>query len=192
MNNEMDRRIAHSRQSLRDALFLLIQERGFDHVTVQHVIDRAGVGRATFYAHFENKEDLLLSGFDTLMAEISHYQRDATRLYQDVDATMLAFSRHLLEHAHQHRGVFLAILGSRSASAMQARLHEVITQSVRQDLQGAILAPTLFEAAIQALAGALFGLIVWWLQSDESLDVAEVNALFRAMAVPAMHSVRGP
>ena len=37
----------------------LVQEKGFESVTVQEIIDRANVGRATFYSHFDSKDDLI-------------------------------------------------------------------------------------------------------------------------------------
>jgi hypothetical protein len=58
-----DRRVQRTRQLLRTALVPLIEENGFEALTVQDIIDRANVGRATFYAHFDKKEDLLVSGF---------------------------------------------------------------------------------------------------------------------------------
>ena len=61
---ENDRRVRRTRALLRDALVTLILEKGYNAVTVQDIIDRANVGRSTFYAHFENKDKLLLSGFD--------------------------------------------------------------------------------------------------------------------------------
>jgi AcrR family transcriptional regulator len=56
-----DRRVERTQQLLREALLSLIREKGFEGLTVQEIIDRANVGRATFYAHFENKDDLLLN-----------------------------------------------------------------------------------------------------------------------------------
>jgi AcrR family transcriptional regulator len=49
-----DRRIARSRGLILDAFGALMLERGYERMTVQHVLDRASVGRATFYAHFSN------------------------------------------------------------------------------------------------------------------------------------------
>src|SRR6476660_8751547 len=56
-----DRRVARSRRALKEALTDLILEEGFEAVTVQDVIDRADVGRSTFYAHFLDKDDLLMA-----------------------------------------------------------------------------------------------------------------------------------
>ena len=56
-----DRRILRTRDALGDALVALIREKNFAQITVQEVLDRAGVGRATFYAHYRDKEDLFMS-----------------------------------------------------------------------------------------------------------------------------------
>lgn len=56
-----DRRVLRTRDTLGDALVELIKEKPFDDITVQEVLDRAGVGRSTFYTHYKDKEDLLLS-----------------------------------------------------------------------------------------------------------------------------------
>jgi AcrR family transcriptional regulator len=56
-----DRRIRRTCERLGSALVALIQERPIDDVTVQEVLDRAAVGRSTFYLHYRDKDDLLLS-----------------------------------------------------------------------------------------------------------------------------------
>ena len=70
MPKRRDRRVERTQQLLRGALVSLIREKGFEALTVQDIIDRANVGRATFYSHFDNKEDLLVSGFEDLRASL--------------------------------------------------------------------------------------------------------------------------
>ena len=56
-----DRRVLRTRSALGDSLVALLQERDFEQITVQDVLDRAGVGRSTFYVHYRDKNDLFLS-----------------------------------------------------------------------------------------------------------------------------------
>ena len=53
-----DRRIERTQQLIRAAFRSLLEEKGYETLTVQEIIDRANVGRATFYAHFDNKDCL--------------------------------------------------------------------------------------------------------------------------------------
>src|ERR1700675_2416626 len=55
-----DRRIRRTRSLLSDALVALMQEKSIDKITVQDVLDRATVGRSTFYLHYRDKDDLFL------------------------------------------------------------------------------------------------------------------------------------
>ena len=75
MAGKVDRRVERTRQLLRDALVSLIREKGFAALSAQEIIDRANVGRATFYAHFDNKEDLLMTGLEGLRSSLKELQR---------------------------------------------------------------------------------------------------------------------
>jgi AcrR family transcriptional regulator len=108
MGKRKDRRIQRTRQLLRGALFSLIQEKGFEPLSVQDIIDRANVGRATFYAHFENKEDLLLSGFDALRESLRERHREALSRGSSVDERIFAFSHDMLAHVNEHLSTLLA------------------------------------------------------------------------------------
>ena len=61
-----DRRVQRTRALLLSALLDLIVEQGYEEITVQDIVDRANVGRSTFYAHFLDKRELLLTGVDGL------------------------------------------------------------------------------------------------------------------------------
>ncbi|WP_410875391.1 TetR/AcrR family transcriptional regulator [Nocardia sp. A7] len=60
MAEHPDRRVRRTRDTLHRALIELMIERGYDKVTVSDIIGRADVGRSTFYAHYRDKDDLLL------------------------------------------------------------------------------------------------------------------------------------
>jgi AcrR family transcriptional regulator len=62
-NEPEDRRRVRTRQMLRNALLELIDEKGYESVTVQEITDRADLGRATFYLHFKDKDELLVATF---------------------------------------------------------------------------------------------------------------------------------
>ena len=66
-----DRRVRRTRNLLGDALMVLIQEKSFDAITVQELLDRAGVGRSTFYEYFRDKNDLFVSDLDEFLEHMA-------------------------------------------------------------------------------------------------------------------------
>src|SRR5215510_7441366 len=66
-----DARVRRTRDALGDALIALMQEKAFDTITVQDVLDRAHVSRSTFYAHYSDKDDLLMSDAEEFFEAIS-------------------------------------------------------------------------------------------------------------------------
>ena len=168
----------------------LIEEKGFEALTVQQIIDRADVGRATFYAHFDNKDDLLASGFDDLRASLKARQRDAFSRGRTTEERVFAFSQEMFAHVNEYRDVFRAMVGKQSGATVQRLLHKLLVDLVRDDVKGAVAraeggaVPT--EALVQFIGGALFGLLMWWLDGKMRLSVTEINALFRQLAIPAL------
>src|SRR5512138_551908 len=69
-NAPPDRRALRTRQALSQALIALIQEKRYEAITVKDICDRANVGRSTFYAHYQDKDDLLASNFRQVMQSL--------------------------------------------------------------------------------------------------------------------------
>lgn len=191
MPEKKDRRVQRTQQLLEAALLSLIKEKEFDLITVQEIIDRANVGRATFYAHYENKEDLIESGFDGLLATLRERQREARSEESNVNERLFAFSRHLLAHANEHRDIFPAMVSKRGGAFIQHLLRNLLMKVVRDDVKAMVpqSAQVPEEAIVQFIAGGLFGLIMWWLGNKRRLSVEEVDSLFRQMAIPAARAV---
>src|SRR5216683_2086669 len=126
MTKKADRRVQRTQGLLREALISLIQEKGFEPLSVQEIIDRANVGRATFYAHFDNKEDLLVSGFDRLRASLKERQPEALSRGSSIDERLFAFSYDMFAHVDEYRDVFRAMVGKRSGAMIQHLVHKLL------------------------------------------------------------------
>ncbi len=68
---KIDSRVTRSRDALGDALLALMQEQPFESITVQQILDRAEIGRSTFYSHYRDKDDLFLSDLEDFFGKIS-------------------------------------------------------------------------------------------------------------------------
>jgi AcrR family transcriptional regulator len=185
-----DRRIERTRQHLVQALFSLLPEKGFDVLTVQDIIDRANVGRSTFYVHFVDKEDLLVQAMDPFSADLKERQRRALRDGGASDARAFAFSQELFTHADGHRDLFRAVVGKQSAAILQRHFQRLQVELVREDVKALAAAgaasSALVEAVVQHVASALFGLLAWWLEGKRRMSIEEVSDLFRRMAIAAV------
>lgn len=185
-----DRRVHRTEQPLRTALVSLIEEKGFETLTVQDIIDRANVGRATFYAHFDNKEDLLVSGFDGLRTALKELQRQAHLRTTSSEERLFAFSHEMFAHIAEYRKVFRAMVGKRSGALVQQLLQKIVVDLVRDDLKAMVgrrddrSAPA--EAVVQFVTGGFFGLAMLWATGKLPVSVEEVNALFRRLAMPGV------
>ena len=83
LHTKTDRRIVRTRNALGDAMVALMLEKEFDEITVQQVLDRAGVGRATFYTHYRDKDDLFLSDVEEFLEMFSGVLKRRERPLRD-------------------------------------------------------------------------------------------------------------
>src|SRR6266511_1126158 len=73
MRDKQDRRSQRTRHLLSEALVELIREKDYNAITVSDIIDRANVGRSTFYAHFHDKDDLFVGELDRVIELLSQH-----------------------------------------------------------------------------------------------------------------------
>jgi AcrR family transcriptional regulator len=184
------RRVERTHQVLRAALLRLIQEKGFEALSVQEIVTRANVGRATFYSHFGNKEDLLVSGFEDLRAALNKRQRESLAHKGRAEERLFAFSHEVFAHVNEYRNVFRAMVGKKSGPAVQQLMHKILLDLVRDDVKAAVSRGDRSSIPVEALArfvaGGHIGLLTWWLTVKTQLSVDEVDEIFRRFAIPAV------
>jgi len=185
---DTDRRVRRTRRALHDALLTLMIEKSYDAVTVQDIIDRADVGRSTFYSHFTDKRDLLDSGFEDLNQLLAQPPRSAARGREGT----LRFSLPLLQHAHAHQRLARALVARRGASPVQDRLHKVLTSTIRAELDELVAqhqeALRADDLTVDYIAGAFLAVITSWLDTAPHKTPQEVDALFHTLVDPGLRS----
>ena len=180
----VDRRVERSQRTLHTALLELAHERDWAEITVLDVCERANVGRSTFYAHFADKEELLVSGFARLRDELREHAAGA-------GDRGLAFVAPLLEHARGHWYLVRMLVGDRTSALVHRRFVEVVMDLLSDELGTSVPAGAQRDATLRAVAGALAELVAWWIESRSALTVAEVEAAFRPIAEPALRALHG-
>lgn len=103
-----DRRTRRSRRALGSALVELVLERGFTALTVEDITERADVARATFYAHFKDKEGLFARVTSDLLEELGE------RLRPTIADSAVGFTGkpvlEMLRHAREERDLYRIVL----------------------------------------------------------------------------------
>jgi AcrR family transcriptional regulator len=182
-----DRRVRRSRRLLQEALLQLVLEKGYDKVTVQDVLDRADVGRATFYAHFRDKDDLLVSGSEELR-EVLRAQMTAFLEAEDRPSDeQLVVTRVLFEHAARNRQLYRALIGNRGGGVVLRQAQRDLTGLFREHLQQAAaqhrIQPSVpVEIVVQYAVGSLLTLLTWWLDNDLPYSPSEMSGAFQRLS----------
>jgi len=170
-----DRRIRRTQAALQKAMVELVVEQGLEATTVQQIVDRADVGRSTFYTHYADKEDLLQGSISALHTRLKELLAD-TDTAADLPPA-LRFVRPMLTHADSHRAIFAALSTDRAGPFAIDLFHDLWCDLI-QDAW-----PDADEVAVQAVAGAFGGVLHWWMRAGRHLTQAELELrLVRALA----------
>jgi AcrR family transcriptional regulator len=209
--NTPDRRVQKTRKLLQEALIELVAEKGYESVTIQEILDQANVGRSTFYAHFQDKDQLLhsiLDRLDELFEQHKEQLLDATKNSGSVNNTdrplVLSPTLGLFRFVQQHHRFFKAMLGNRGYGIFAkpvydhvfTHIHGIFTGSLHNDMLDHLHEPFKMmkaqekysslesEIAAHYFVSALMGVLVWWVEKDMPCTAEEMDKLFRQLAVP--------
>lgn len=186
-HDRTDLRVRRTQMNLREALIDLIEEKGFDAVTVGDIAERAMVNRATFYRHYPDKYALVTGIFEESIRQMMHEiplpegpgatppasgtVDDAARQLDAAVAVWLALFEHLARHAR----LYQAMLGKRGSSWFTAQMRDSFAEAIRSRAR---ILTTLglsvraadepnaapLEFVIVCLANWFVGMLSWWME----------------------------
>ena len=193
LKSKTDRRIQRTRQSLRTALLALIKEKGYDTISLEEITERANVGRATFYLHYKDREDLLLEEFSEMANEkvqvLSEIPFSAWVPLQDDMAKKPAPPLLIVfEHIYENSELYYILLKSEKSSRIVERIRKISTEAIVTFMETKARTepiPMHFNVPLEFFAaffsGALLSTVDWWLEEDMRHTPEEMARLFQSL-----------
>jgi len=194
MARKLDRRVVRTRKLLRDALLSAILEEGFDAISIQDITAKANLGRATFYLHFKDKDELLRDVIDQLMVDFISQTPQLTQDQWRMDDTK-AIAR-IFDFASDHYDLYRILTISSGGITAARQLHQTLSENIRTHIQNDIdesgTRPILPQEYIaNHFAGSLLAAVFWWLDNDLPYTVDEMAAMFQQMSKVDRESLMG-
>lgn len=186
------RPIQKSRKLLHQALISLISEKNYESITVQQILDRAGVGRSTFYTHFRDKDELLVMGFEHLREMLRNIQTKTPAA--DSSEKLIVFSLTMFEHLYEYRDEWKILRGSPAGIIVRQSIQDMIGDLVRQKFKAELNKrkgndyKVPLELFIHYLASTFMSVAAWWLDSKKILAPDAVNEIYRSLVTPSLKS----
>ncbi len=182
-----DRRSARTQRSLSEALVDLIKEKRFDEITVQEVIDRADVGRSTFYSHFRDKEDLFQKDWERFLGGLAQHIDWEKAGHGSFVPVVYLFS-HLQEYHHFYQSLVRSGKTDHVFKSGLSYLSQQIEAALTLRLRGQP-APTIpLPILSNYLASELFALLKWWLDSGMPYPPERMDEIFHELVTPTFRA----
>ena len=173
---------------LRDVLMSLIIEKGYEHVSIKDITERAGIDRTTFYLHFRDKDDLFQKSQKGIVDELMELRMHAQGPFPGITI--------VFEHMAANRDLYLAIFRTESAASSKETLQDYVVQSMTPILQTLLQKHGInedeadIEPIAYYLAGSLRGLSRWWLEYGMAKSSAQISTLFLQLLSKGLESLR--
>src|SRR5215831_4658261 len=164
-------------------------ERRYADLTVQDILDQAGVGRSTFYTHYWDKDDLLASELERVIGVLGQRMEGEGGGKRSGGHTVLGVpSRGLFEHIGEQDQLLRAFVrGSGPEQGLEFHIRTLRTRLVER-VEGYLRALPAEQRAVesewaiplvaQGVVGTFLALLQWWLEAEKPLSPEQMNAYF--------------
>jgi AcrR family transcriptional regulator len=188
-----DRRIRRTQKLLQEALVSLIREKDYDSISIKEILDRANVGRSTFYTHFRDKDELFIRGIHEMLRSV---QPPALPSSPKRHERILWFSLPIFQYHDHHRREPGVRIGSRGRAILHEHLQKALAELIADDARREFslsrraecgLAP---DMLVQYVTSTFVLVLNRWLEKKSPLSPERINEVFLALVLPTLNAAR--
>ncbi len=189
-----DRRVRRTRERLQTALIELMGERRYDTITVQEIVERAGVGRTTFYLHFGSKDDLFMGCHEAFAGRFRLGPRHPLSREELLSSAAPPGMTAAFRHLGDARTLLGPILEGKDGPLILRRIRDGSARAFEASLRTAFAegdASVPVDVLANLLAGAQIGLVQWWLEERRPHAPETVAQTFQRLQRAAIRDAFG-
>ncbi len=179
-----DRRIQRTRELLQTALIKLISERDYDAITIQDIIDRANVGRTTFYKHYNSKDELFMSCHEAMISEFHIGPFHPLSREELLSSKVPLETASAYQHLEQRRAQLYPVFQGKDSPLILRQIRDRSAREIEANLRVAFdetrsIIP--LDLLANYLAGAQIALMQWWLEKRRHHTAEELTQTFHLL-----------
>jgi AcrR family transcriptional regulator len=184
MSTVPDARVVRTREALREAMIELAAESPLDAITVRAIAARAGVGYATFFRHYADKEALLADVADVLTKAFLEQVRPLLR-----EKNRLGAARALCTFVEEHLAIYKALIAGGSGDTVRAGMLRQAVETVGRARGGAGPRP-LDDLVLFHVISATLNLLAWWLRNRDQVDAETMAEVIERTVLTPVGALR--
>jgi len=185
--DKQDRRSRRTRHLVHSAMTELLLEKRYEAITVRDILDRAGIGSSTFYAHYFDKEDVQIALLEQML------ERFSMPLSQSALEQRFLPSLALFQHIHEHSQLLQTFLRVRTDEKIWEVAQTALSQSIERTLMSSSAERSSSSVPLavvaQYLAGAFLNLLKWWIEAEMPYSPERMDEIFRQLALPGVQAI---
>ncbi len=179
-----DRRIQRTEDALAWAVIALSLEHGYAALTIRDIAARAGIGYATFFRHFPDKESLLLNVLEVFVEELMALLQRRAPAGAPAGSGAVVF-----QYIQAHHDLCRVLLNSQGSASLVRHIHATSVAATLQQYRPRPGSPVPPEVAAHHLVAASIALIQWWLDNDMPYPPARMGAIYEALVIAPTHAL---
>ncbi len=169
----LDLRIKRTQRAIKESLFALIEEKGFEHISVKDITDKAMISRNTFYLHYSDKYDLLNKICDELTRKLFFGVGKQIRKTQRLDISIESAAKIIQMGAatiSEDRDAYRVLLASSCADILMNKTADIIRRAldlIKNDIEG------ISDYSIEYIVSGMSGMMKYYAANNLDIRVVE-------------------